>query len=145
MKKDIEEFRQFVLQHPKLIHEVRAKKRTWKEVYQDWIVLGDKHESWNQYRASRKKKTVQNEKEAVNKKIDVQQENDSKDKKGKTLGDFFSIIREVNISDLQQHIGQISGAIEEIQRLLSYFQSNQPASNERQTETHSGSHPFHKD
>ncbi len=37
----MEDFREFVAKYPKLKDEVRNKKRTWQEIYEDFVLLGD--------------------------------------------------------------------------------------------------------
>ncbi|BCE14284.1 hypothetical protein RSC3_01640 [Bacillus paralicheniformis] len=36
----IDEFKQFIKRHPKLISEVRKQEKSWQEVYENWVLLG---------------------------------------------------------------------------------------------------------
>lgn len=35
----INDFKQFVKKHPKLIKEVRKEQRSWQDVYENWVTL----------------------------------------------------------------------------------------------------------
>jgi len=57
MLNSIEEFKVFVKKHPKLRNEVRDKKRTWQNIYEEWVLLGDDG-SWDEYGEEEKKETL---------------------------------------------------------------------------------------
>lgn len=63
MSAKMEEFRTFVTKHPLLKDEVRNKKFTWQNVYEEWTLYGEDDESWKKY-------------ESVNNKIDEPNQND---------------------------------------------------------------------
>lgn len=63
MSAKMEEFRTFVTKHPLLKDEVRNKKFTWQNVYEEWTLYGEDDESWKKY-------------ESVNNKIDESNQND---------------------------------------------------------------------
>ena len=49
MSAKMEEFRVFVSKHPLLKDEVRNKKFTWQNVYEEWVLYGEDDESWKRY------------------------------------------------------------------------------------------------
>lgn len=49
MASRMEEFRTFVNKHPKLREEVQTQKRSWQNIYEDWVILGESHDQWNQF------------------------------------------------------------------------------------------------
>ena len=49
MSAKMEEFRVFVSKHPLLKDEVRNKKFTWQNVYEEWVLYGENDESWKKY------------------------------------------------------------------------------------------------
>jgi hypothetical protein len=116
VKTDIESFKEFVHKHPELIKEVKKNKRPWKEVYQDWIVLGGEHESWNQY--SKEKKTIENERSSKlqSKKPEL------------TIGDIVAGLSKLQISDVQKYLSQFGSVMDAVQELLQQFnnQSDRP-------------------
>ncbi|MCK6256886.1 YlbD family protein [Fictibacillus sp. KIGAM418] len=127
MKKDVEAFRIFVQKHPKLISEVRSNNRTWRDVYEDWYFLGANHESWKAFKAEKDQDTVKTGHFRGLKERKQKQEPESAEEQSKkeiTVGDVFSMFRDINVSEIQQHIVQFSGAIEGIHQLLKQFQGS---------------------
>lgn len=49
MEHSIEEFKQFVKEHPSLRYEVRENKRTWQSIYEEWVLIGGDDDSWEEY------------------------------------------------------------------------------------------------
>jgi hypothetical protein len=49
MSSKMEEFREFVSNHPLLRDEVRNNKFTWQNVYEEWVLYGEEDESWKKY------------------------------------------------------------------------------------------------
>jgi hypothetical protein len=116
VKTDIESFKEFVQKHPDLVREVKKNNRPWKEVYQDWIVLGGEHESWNQYAKRKTKK----EKEA---KADSE-----RTRPELTVGDIVNGLSKLQISDVQKYLSQFGSLMDAVQELLQQFnnQSDRP-------------------
>lgn len=49
MESRIEDFRKFVNNHPLLREEVRSGKRTWQNIYEEWVLYGEDNPEWNKY------------------------------------------------------------------------------------------------
>ncbi|WLR52210.1 YlbD family protein [Bacillus tianshenii] len=113
-KKQLESFRQFVNEHPKLVQEVRTDKRSWQQVYEDWRVLGEEDEQWQAY----KEENATAEENANNEKKNNQKGNETEG-----LGQIFSMLKNIDMNAMQGHIANMSGAIGNIQQLLEQFQS----------------------
>lgn len=100
-KQSIESFKQFVKNHPGLIHEVRKGKRNWQELYEEWYILGDEDEIWKPYR-----------------KNDIDNHTDP-------LPTLFSKIMEkmkqVDFNEVEKNIVQVNSVIDNIQQLLREF------------------------
>lgn len=43
------EFREFVSIHPLLRDEVKNGKRTWQNIYEEWVLYGDDASIWKEY------------------------------------------------------------------------------------------------
>jgi hypothetical protein len=116
VKTDIESFKEFVHKHPELIKEVQKNKRPWKEVYQDWIVLGEEHESWNQYSKDKKKQQDKRSSSAKNMKTEL------------TIGDIIAGLSKLQINDVQKYLSQFGSLMDAVQELLQQFnnQSDRP-------------------
>ncbi|WP_240375077.1 YlbD family protein [Bacillus piscicola] len=97
----VQEFRTFIQSHPGLIKEVREGRRTWNELYQDWVILGEDHEDWTAYQSTTK---------SMN------------DEQGETVPALMKMLSQINIQELQQQMSQFSGVIGNVQRVLSQFQ-----------------------
>ncbi|MFD1357413.1 spore coat protein YlbD [Fictibacillus halophilus] len=117
VKTDIESFKEFVHKHPELIKEVKKNKRPWKEVYQDWIVLGEEHESWNQYSKEKKKQQDKRSSSAQNMKAEL------------TIGDIVAGLSKLQINDVQKYLSQFGSLMDAVQELLQQFnnQSDRPS------------------
>jgi hypothetical protein len=117
VKTDIESFKEFVHKHPELIKEVKKNKRPWKEVYQDWIVLGEEHESWNQYSKEKKKQQDKRSSSAQNTKSEL------------TIGDIIAGLSKLQINDVQKYLSQFGSLMDAVQELLQQFnnQSDRPS------------------
>ncbi|HOA78219.1 MAG: spore coat protein YlbD [Bacilli bacterium] len=50
MQSKMDEFRDFVRRHPKIRDDVRAGRRTWQNIYEEWIIYGEGDAQWNDYR-----------------------------------------------------------------------------------------------
>lgn len=49
MESKMDQFREFVNAHPLLREEVRAGKRTWQNIYEEWVLYGDSEQQWGAY------------------------------------------------------------------------------------------------
>ena len=50
MESRMDEFREFVKNHPKIRDEVRTGRRTWQNIYEEWVIYGEEDEQWRSYR-----------------------------------------------------------------------------------------------
>lgn len=60
MSAKLDEFKEFVKRHPLLKQEVQAKRKTWQELYEDYILLGE--ESFVEFKEANKEEEKQEEK-----------------------------------------------------------------------------------
>lgn len=49
MTSRMSEFRQFVSLHPLLRDDVKNGKRTWQNIYEEWVLYGDGDTIWGKY------------------------------------------------------------------------------------------------
>ena len=61
MSEKLDEFKQFVKRHPLLKNEVLAKRKTWQQLYEEYVLLGE--EEFSSF-----KKEEENEQEKTEKK-----------------------------------------------------------------------------
>lgn len=131
VKTDIESFKDFVQKHPELIREVKKNNKPWKEVYQDWIVLGEEHESWNQYSKTKQKKEKAPKKERT--------------KAEMTLGDILGALSSIQISDVQKYLSQFGNVMDGIQEILQQFNNQSDRPNQLPPENQRNKYPSYKD
>ena len=58
MQSRMEEFRSFVSSHEKIKEEVRNGNRTWQNIYEEWVILGEDNPEWEKYKSNTDKKVV---------------------------------------------------------------------------------------
>jgi hypothetical protein len=113
----IQKFKQFVKNHPKLINEVREETKTWQELFEDWYLLGEDDEIWNQY------KTEQTNKEEKKEKTDF-------------MSTIVSAVKGMDYNQVQHHISSFGEAITSIQQLISQFQGSSPETTTKKQQNH---------
>lgn len=101
----VQQFKEFLQNHPHLIKMVRKGEYTWQELYEDWYLLGDDDPKWSAPKDADTGKTSKSE----NNKI--------------SLSQITNIFKSIDINQVQNHIQQLSQAIGAIQGVLSQFQS----------------------
>ncbi len=68
MSAKLDEFKQFIKKHPLLKQEVLSKRKTWQELYEEYVLLGE--EEFESYK--KKEEAVEEKKETSTKKIPLQ-------------------------------------------------------------------------
>lgn len=49
MESRMDEFREFVGRFPKVRDDVRSGKRTWQNIYEEWVLYGEEDQQWQEY------------------------------------------------------------------------------------------------
>jgi hypothetical protein len=49
MESKMDQFREFVNAHPLLREEVRNGRRTWQNIYEEWVLIGDGEDQWGAF------------------------------------------------------------------------------------------------
>lgn len=111
----VQDFKEFVHKHPKLIEEVKKQNASWQPYYEKWILLGEEDEFWNQYRESTQ--TAQTNNTDTNKK-----EEETEAGSQEFMGQLLGIMEKVDLNKVQEHIQQLNGAVQNIQSLVGQFQ-----------------------
>jgi hypothetical protein len=129
----VNEFKQFVRKHPGMIKEVRNGNKTWQNFFEEWSLLGEEDNHWNDY----------NGKETVSGKG-----NTNKKKRSSPNADqIFSMIKNIDLNQMQQYVSQFGGAMATAQELLQMFQSNQSSNSANQKQfrpEQSGQYDYHQ-
>lgn len=103
-------FKEFVREHPKLVNEVRNNNRSWQQIYEEWEIFGSKHEIWDSYlpKGKSKKRT----------------DDDSSRSDGNSpeaLAGLLSLLKKIDIDDLQKYISQFGGVLSNVQKVMDQF------------------------
>lgn len=136
----IQEFRQFVQQHPKLIQEVRQNRTGWQPYYEKWVLLGEEDPSWQAYKngqnANAERETAA-EAESEAEQTEKESEETGKEMFNKVMG----MANQLDLQKLQGHIHHLNGALENIKQLIGQYQGvKQQFPSKKKTPTF-----FHKD
>lgn len=103
-KQVVDQFKQFLSKHPQLVQEVRLKKRTLQDIFEEYILLGEDDPSWEEYKKTR-----------TNKK---------KEKKNSTSSSqlLSSILSNINLDNIDKHIEQADKVIGGIIQMIQQYQ-----------------------
>jgi hypothetical protein len=115
----VQQFKQFVKKHPLLSKEVREGKKTWQDFFEEWTILGEKDEIWEKYR----KVSTDKAEEDIEEELE-EEESENNPKQGVQIGDLVSMLKSINLNDIQGHVQNLSGMMATVQGLLQSFQSN---------------------
>lgn len=101
----INDFKQFVKKHPKLIKEVRKEQRSWQDVYENWVLFGESDPIWDPYREPEEAS------EAV---PETPQKNDFVSK-------MVTAVKKMDVNQMNEQINKMSQSISSLQSLLNTF------------------------
>jgi Putative coat protein len=117
----VQQFKEFVKEHPKLVQEVRKGNKQWQEVFEDWYLLGEKDVVWKQYQDEEKE-----EQEEVETKADF-------------MSQMLSAVKKMDANTVNHHISNMSSTISTIQGLFDQFGLTKGSS---KNSSSSSQHPF---
>ena len=118
----VQDFKLFLKDNPKIVRDVRMGKKTWQEIYEDWSLLGEDDEIWNEFKEEKK---VKEEKKAD---------------KGEFISQLFNQLKNMDPDQIQKQIGYVSQALGAIQGVISQFQSS--GKSEKSSPPVQNNHPF---
>lgn len=96
-----EEFKSFVQKHPELVSYIKDKKNTWQDFYEIYDMYGDDKNVWDKYK-------------------DESPINDEESRaKSTSLAELASLVKNINIDNVQKYINNAQKAINVIQELTS--------------------------
>lgn len=99
----VQEFKQFIQQHPELIRHVRENKESWQPYFDRWMYYGEDDPYWDRFK----------EKPGTRGKSQGKQEG---------LQKLFNMLENMDLDKVQKNIEQISGALNNVQSIMSQFQ-----------------------
>lgn len=125
---ELERFKTFINNHPKLRRDIRKNGKSWQEIYEQWVLLGEDDEYWDAYREKEPEKT--NEKEGT----DSDKDNlfAKFNLKPDMVKQVLKYAETLDMEKLQEQVQQLSKTISTVQQIVSqYQQPDQQANQER--------------
>ncbi|TDQ42295.1 spore coat protein YlbD [Aureibacillus halotolerans] len=104
----IHSFKTFIKSHPGLGDEVKRKKQTWQQIFENWYLLGEDDELWASYRTTKKSA--------------------SKTDYSDMMQQALSFLKNLDPDEVQKQITSVSSAIDTLQNVIKQFQSNKETS-----------------
>ncbi|GGE41114.1 hypothetical protein GCM10011391_19840 [Pullulanibacillus camelliae] len=97
-------FKAFVKKHPELIKAVREQKRSWQDIFDEYVLFGEHHEVWKQYG------------------ITTEDEPRKKPKGANEIMRVLDFISNIDANEMQEHLNSFNGVLTNIQDLIVQFQ-----------------------
>ncbi|MBM6618580.1 YlbD family protein [Bacillus suaedaesalsae] len=110
----IQKFKEFVKRHPKLANEVKSKKKTWQELFEDWYLLGEDDPIWNEYQDDKEKKKESSEK------------NDF-------MSTILTAVKGIDLAQVEQHMASVGDALSTIHQIISQFKGTDDSNKSKQS------------
>lgn len=108
----VSQFKEFVQKHPKMIKDVRQGNKTWQQLYQDWFLVGEEDEVWNEYRTEEEM-------------ILMEQEAEEEQPNSKMLGKVMSFFRNIDPEQMQGQMNNLQNIATNIQQLVGIFRGTE--------------------
>ncbi|WP_243289995.1 YlbD family protein [Bacillus sp. FJAT-47783] len=99
----VQQFKEFVKEHPKLIEAVRKGEKDWKDIFEDWRLLGADDPTWKKYKETESEKST------------------SSEGKSSFFTALLSSVKKMDADQLNENIYKMNNAISSIQELLQQF------------------------
>lgn len=114
-EESVNEFKKFVRERPELMKEVKKQGKSWKDVFDEWVLFGEDHEIWEE-------------------EYGIEDVPKKKPKGATELMRIFDFIGNLDTDSVQERLDQLNGALTNIQDLIVQFQpdSNQQQNNQSQ-------------
>lgn len=99
MQSRMDEFKTFVSNHTKIREEVRNGKRTWQNIYEEWVLYGDTDPQWEKYQNDTSQKVVSQNGNNLSINMD-------------SLKHVVSYIKKINPDDLNKTLNTVQKVIQ---------------------------------
>jgi len=105
----VKEFKEFVNKYPQLRQEIRNNEMPLQEYYEKWALLGEDDPVWDKYKNN----------------VSDQSTNEQGGVQGEFFSQIMSMAKNMDITKVQQHVEQVSIAIQTIQTILGQYKQSQ--------------------
>ena len=110
----IEEFKDFINVHPKLIVEIRRSGSPFQEYYEKWILHGENATIWDAYRDDKK---------------------ENKQNYSELFGHLMKYAENIDFKKVQKQVNQLNTTVETVQTMLNGFIESKSVSSNPKKET----------
>ncbi|MCF3942542.1 YlbD family protein [Oceanobacillus alkalisoli] len=118
---ELNRFKTFINRHPKLIRKIRKDGKSWQEIYEQWILLGEDDIHWEQYKEEKRETAESDEKK---------NETFSKlDLKPDFVKQILKYTETVDVNKLQEQVQQLSKTIATVQEIVNLYQKPETKGN----------------
>jgi hypothetical protein len=108
---DVKRFKTFVKKKPYVLRDVKSGEKTLQDIFEEWMLFGEEDDIWESY-------LNDDEEKGETKKSNEEDEEDS------TI-DVLNMLKNMNLNDIQHHLGQFSTVVQSVQELVSQFRQQQ--------------------
>lgn len=114
LQTEIEKFKEFINRYPKLRSEIRKNGRGWQELYEQWVLLGEEDEHWQQYKEKISEVNKnESEKDGPFSKLDL---------KPDLVKQVLKYTESIDVNKLQSQVQQLSKTIGTVQEIVNQYQ-----------------------
>ncbi|PES74141.1 cytoplasmic protein [Bacillus cereus] len=139
----VQQFKEFVNHHPKMVHEVRGGQKTWQQFYEEWYLLGEEDRIWAAYRPDGAPAFSSVKKNIEKKEDRTEEEKTEEEKTADVMGQMLSFFKKLDVEQMQQHLANVTSAIGSVQQVIQQFQGNR--AQEEQSTSENNPFFFQKD
>ncbi|GGN49126.1 YlbD family protein [Oceanobacillus indicireducens] len=120
---ELNRFKSFLNSHPKLVRKIRKDGKSWQEIYEQWVLLGEDDIHWEQYKEETDEKNKSGEeKNQTFSKLDL---------KPDFIKQILKYTETVDVNKLQEQVQQLSNTIATVQEIVDIYKK--PPAQENRT------------
>ncbi len=120
---ELKRFKSFINSHPKLVRKIRKDGKSWQEIYEQWVLLGEDDIHWEQYKEETDEKSKSGEeKKQTFSKLDL---------KPDFVKQILKYTETVDVNKLQEQVQQLSNTIATVQEIVDIYKK--PPAQENRT------------
>jgi len=103
----IKKFKSFLRSHPEIVEYVHENGIKWSNVFDDWVIFGEKNDVWEKYGMNRE---------------ETEEAPEKKKSSSFSLNKMLKVVDTIDTKQWQERLDTISGALTGIQSFIGQFQ-----------------------
>ncbi|MCO7126278.1 YlbD family protein [Sporolactobacillus shoreicorticis] len=105
----IKKFKNFLRSHPEIVEYVHENGIKWRDVFDDWVIFGEKNDVWKKYGMRAE---------------DTEESHEKKKSSTFSLNKMLEVVDTIDTKQWQERLDTISGALTGIRSFIGQFQQN---------------------